>query len=367
MNITSEPRIISWDGSPEPSGRLRRAVPRQQHNSRANVLVRLRCTGLLFASLLVTGIAAGQTEQKQGPAVLSIEGDKMVDGRVEVRLSSFVSVILSVEGPATLEVEPEKGAVTQSKFWQVRNAGDPETVGLPDNRIRWQRTYTVEPMNKGDLPLQVAPLRYRPQAGKGDWQSVSWKETTVHVTTTVPRADPSEARDITGPEQIPEANSPWIPVLRWSGVALVALALVLGALELRRRLAPRTPELPPHEWAVRELARLEGMGLPSHGQAERFHTLASDTIRRYLELRFHLRAPRQTTAEFLDAMRQSPQLEANQRVLLREFLERCDLAKFARAEYSVEECRATADMARTFVEQTKPAPPPVAAAQTERT
>src|SRR5262249_36005948 len=118
--------------------------------------------------------------------------------------------------------------------------------------------------------------------------------------------------------------------------------------------------------AIRELSRLESMGLPQHGQAERFHTLLSDTVRRYLELRFQLRAPRQTTAEFLDAMRNSPQLDSGQRNLLRDFLERCDLAKFARAEYSTDECRNTADMARLFVDQTKPAPVPAADASAQR-
>jgi hypothetical protein len=229
---------------------------------------------------------------------------------------------------------------------------------LPENRTRWSRQYSLDPEINGDLPLQVAPLRYRLEAGKGEWQTASWKPVTVRVTTTVAKPDVSELRDITGPEQLPEAKSPWIPVLNWSGIALVALALLLGALELKRRLAPPKPELAPHEWAARELERLEAMRLPEHGQAERFHTLVSDTVRRYLELRFHLRAPRQTTAEFLDAMRQSPNLNADQRTLLRDFLERCDLAKFARAEYSVVECQATAAMARTFVDQTKPAPPP---------
>jgi hypothetical protein len=337
-----------------------------------------RWFALTLAASLLAGplarIGASEYEQKHGPAILRIEGENLQEGRVEIGLSGRLGVTLTVEGPATLEVE-KPALVTQSKNWQVRNVGEPEKVSLSDGRLRWRLAASLEPEAKDglplqnkplDLPLQIAPLRYRLEVGTGEWQEAKWKEVTVRVTTTVLRADPSEARDITGPEPIPDAKSPWVPVLRWSGVALVALALVLGALELRRRFAPRIPELPPHEWAVRELARLEGMGLPSHGQAERFHTLASDTIRRYLELRFHLRAPRQTTAEFLDAMRQSPQLEADQRILLREFLERCDLAKFARAEYSVEECRATADMARAFVEQTKPAPPPIPAAQPER-
>jgi hypothetical protein len=318
------------------------------------------CIGLISTAFALTAEGQAQIEQKQGPATLLIEGEKIEDGRVELRLSSLLTVTISVEGPSTMEVEQAKpNDLTQSKFWTVRNADEALTVDLPDDKIRWRRTYTLDPQNKGDLSLLVAPLRFRSKSGKGEWQTATWKEVVIRVTTTVQQVDPSQLRDITGPEPMPETKSPWIPVLRWSGAALVTLAVVLLFLEWRRRLAKTAPELLPHEWAVRELARLENMGLPQHGQAERFHTLASDTIRRYLELRFQLRAPRQTTAEFLEAMREAPQLDAGQRILLRDFLERCDLAKFARAEYSVEECKGTADMARTFVDQTKPAPAPV--------
>jgi hypothetical protein len=300
-------------------------------------------------------------EQKLGAATLRIQGDKMEEGRVVVRLSSVVMVTLTVDGPATIEVESAVPAeLTKSKFWTVPTAGEPEFVALPDKKVQWRRTYSVDPQNRGDLPLQIAPLRYRMEAGKGEWQMANWKEIAIRVTTSVGPVDPSQLRDIPGPEPIPEEKSPWIPILQWSGAAFVALAAIMFALEWRRRHAKPEPDLPPHEWAVRELARLDSLGLPQHGQAERFHTLLSDTIRRYLELRFQLRAPRQTTAEFLEAMRNAPQLDTDQRNLLRDFLERCDLAKFARADYSADECRATADMARTFVDQTKP--PPIAAA-----
>jgi len=329
----------------------------------------LSLLGTILAAFVVAGsdqpTAADGHEQKQGPAILRIVGDKMEEGRVEVRLSSLVHVTLTVEGPETLEVEAP-AVLTQSKFWKVLRAPQPEKVALPDKRTRWTQQFTLDPENQGDLPLQIAPLRHRLEAGKGDWQTAAWKEVPIRVTTTVVRVDPSQLRDITGPEQLPEEKSPWIPVLNWSGIVLVALALLLGAFELKRRLTPPKPELAPHEWAARELDRLDTMSLPQHGQADRFHTLLSDTIRRYLELRFHLRAPRQTTAEFLEAMRQSPNLNADQRNLLREFLERCDLAKFARAEYSVAESHATAAMARTFVEQTKPSPVPAAPATPAR-
>jgi hypothetical protein len=328
---------------------------------------------LAIGSFLGPAVSLGPTqyEQKQGPAVLRVEGDKLDDGHVEVRLSSKLRVTLSVEGPATLKVE-QPANLTLSKHWKTRQVGEPEIEHLPDARVRWQLVAFLEPeLVDGlplqgkplNLPLQIAPLRYRLDQSKENWQEAKWREVSVRVTTTVNKPELSELRDIPGPEQLPPVpRSPWIPVLYISGLALIGLAV---ALELKRRFTRSQPEIPPHEWAARELARLEGLGLPQHGQADRYHTLVSDTIRRYLELRFQLRAPRQTTAEFLEAMRQSPHLNADQRELLRGFLERCDLAKFARAEYSVPDCQATGAMAQSFVEQTKPAPEPVAAAPIE--
>src|SRR5262249_43265718 len=112
----------------------------------------------------------------------------------------------------------------------------------------------------------------------------------------------------------------------------------------------------PHEWAARELDRIEAQGLPEAGELERYHTLLSDVVRVYLERRFSLPASHQTTAEFLDTMRPAPRPTPAQPGPLRDFLERCDMAKFARAAPTPEECRAVAAMARGFVQETTPAP-----------
>jgi hypothetical protein len=75
-------------------------------------------------------------------------------------------------------------------------------------------------------------------------------------------------------------------------------------------------------------------------------------MRRYLELRFRLPASHQTTPEFLTTLSGANLLDPAQQRILRDFLERCDLAKFARAGYSPLECQAAARMARDLVEQT---------------
>src|SRR5262249_43577900 len=113
------------------------------------------------------------------------------------------------------------------------------------------------------------------------------------------------------------------------------------------------PPLSPQEWAVRELDRLEALQLPEQGEIERYHTLLSDVLRRFLELRFQLHAPRQTTAEFLQAAETAQQLTPARPGLLREVLQRRDLAKCARAAASADECRATLTLARSFIAETR--------------
>jgi hypothetical protein len=157
-----------------------------------------------------------------------------------------------------------------------------------------------------------------------------------------------QLRDISGIETLPPlAESP-----RWDRWALLTLA-VTGALVLsirvRRLLVRPEPAPTPEQWAARELARIEALNLPAQGEANRYHTDLADVVRRYLEMRHGLAAPRQTTTEFLAAARLAPQLTDEQRDRLREFLGRCDLAKFAGTTMTVEECTATGIMAVRLV------------------
>lgn len=157
-------------------------------------------------------------------------------------------------------------------------------------------------------------------------------------------------RDITGIETVPSA-----PLPRWPAVLAVALAslaaLGVAGWKLSRRRAS-SPALPPDLWALKELERVEALRLAELGKVEQFHTLVADVIRCYLEVRFNLRAPRQTTREFLTALHGSGILPDGEQTPLRELLERCDLAKFAQAESTVDECRAVLASAREFVQNT---------------
>jgi hypothetical protein len=127
--------------------------------------------------------------------------------------------------------------------------------------------------------------------------------------------------------------------------------LCFGVYELGRRRWLQPATVPPGRWALDELARLEALGLPSAGEPERYHTLLSDTVRKYLELRVDVRATRQTTAEFLGRLGTEGRLSAEHLTLVREFLECCDLAKFAPTRATPEESRAAATLAHRIIEQ----------------
>ena len=89
-------------------------------------------------------------------------------------------------------------------------------------------------------------------------------------------------------------------------------------------------------------------------QPKPFCILVSDTIRVYLEERFDFHAPERTTEEFLHELQGTDLLSAEQKEKLGEFLERCDLVKFAKYEPGEPELRDLHGSALRLVEETEP-------------
>jgi hypothetical protein len=308
---------------------------------------------LLVAFLgFLAPLHAAAYEQKQGPALLRIEGERLEQERPVVALWGKLEVTLTVEGPPHPAADAALFRGLQE--WGVE-VEPPQTSQLSNGRVQWQQRFHLDPRNTGTLVLQPEPL----QLGNLE---VTWEPITVTVSTQVTRAEPKEAHDVLGPERLPELPSFWPRWLAWAGVAVAAVILVVVGLRLFRRRRDEAPPVPPHEWALAELQRIEALDLPASGQSNRYHTLLSEVIRRYLGRQFNLPASRQTTAEFLRRLPGDCPLTPAQRDLLGEFLERCDLAKFAPITAGPEECRAAADLARAFVEQTAPTPPAAAKA-----
>jgi hypothetical protein len=295
-------------------------------------------------------VQAGEYEQKQGPAAVRLQAEKVESGQVEMRLSDTLPLTLSVEGKATLEAEAVQ-PFTPSKDWQIRRQDSPRREPLPDGRVRWRQTFILMPLKPGDLALPLAPLRFREDADVGRWQEVVWQPIPVRVVTEILTPGLGEMRDVTPPEEVPSAPS-WRQTYALAALAATVFGVFLASGLAWRRRRQQPVAVPPEQWALRELDRIQSQPHDSAAAIEQFHIQISDVVRRYLELRFQLPAPEQTTVEFLARLRQASLLTPEQQALLREFLERCDLVKFARLTPNLEECATLAATARGLVEQT---------------
>jgi hypothetical protein len=169
------------------------------------------------------------------------------------------------------------------------------------------------------------------------------------MTTNLPTALANDIRDIKPPIEIPNG---W----EWLWWTLGALAVfVLASLIWRQvhrrmtRVSIASP-IPAHIRAKQKLE--EALALIS--QPKEFCVLVSDTVRFYLEERFDFRAPERTTEEFLRELGGTDLLAPEQKESLGNFLESCDLVKFAKYEPQESELRELHGSALKLVEETEP-------------
>lgn len=159
----------------------------------------------------------------------------------------------------------------------------------------------------------------------------------------------NDIRDIKPPVTITSAWE-W---LWWTLTVLLAAALLLWAWRYWQRRRAQVPVVPPVPAHVRAKQRLQE-ALSLLAQPKPFCILVSDTIRGYLEERFTFHAPERTTEEFLYELKETDLLTRDQKESLGEFLQRCDLVKFAKYEPGEPELRDLHDSALRLVEETEP-------------
>jgi hypothetical protein len=120
---------------------------------------------------------------------------------------------------------------------------------------------------------------------------------------------------------------PWL-VFVITFVVLSLLGLVVWWFVQRRK--PELPPKAPREIALEDLEQIRG-------EIERmspyqFSIRVSDILRRYVTQQYGVPATRQTSIEFLTATAKAPSFSTDDKSLLEDFLNRCDLIKFAKYE-----------------------------------
>jgi len=140
----------------------------------------------------------------------------------------------------------------------------------------------------------------------------------------------------------------------WLLAALVAVA-ACSYFGIRALVIWRTRSLrrSAYDVAKADLDTLLMAPRPGAREMDAFFVQLSGIVRRYLENRFGLRSPELTTEEFVEELADSPDLVRSHQRLLREFLNRADLVKFAHVVPDPADVELSLESARSFLEATR--------------
>ncbi|MEW6428953.1 MAG: hypothetical protein AB1568_13065 [Thermodesulfobacteriota bacterium] len=235
-------------------------------------------------------------------------------------------------------------------------AGETDPAKLDDNhRLRQHFRLRYTPFLPGNFSIGPLRIVLTGKDGGGTSETIRTDGFPVTVTTLLTEDDGQPA-DILPPLELPHPIWPYLAI----AAGALALGLLATGLYLRRRRRPRPapPPLPPHRLAERQLDELAGRGLPEQGQGKLFHILLSDILRSYVEARFAIHAPEQTTEEFLAQLRHDDRLAGEHKDSLKRLLNHCDMVKFARRQTTAADCDQSLTLCRDFVRDTIPPPAP---------
>lgn len=235
--------------------------------------------------------------------------------------------------------------------------------------LLWQQTISSTSYASGVVEIPALAVKYAPKPVDPDTRPVFEHELVteplkIEVRSALTSQDSVfEPRDITGTLMPPkEPLSPGV----WAAIvgAVVGAAALLGLLIVwLRRLARRpAPPILPEIWALRALAELEAAGLVDRGRAKQYYYSLSEIVRVYIERKFGLAAPEMTTEEFLSTLARNSGALPYDADRLRDFLQACDLVKYAAFTPRAAEAEQALSIARAFIDATAAAAQQSAAA-----
>ncbi len=223
-----------------------------------------------------------------------------------------------------------------------------------DHRIVKAYRYRLEPFVSGKYQIPALTFQFQDANDPNKAYSLDTEPIDVEVTSLLgeDRANLKIA-DIEGVVAPPRAVSyAWI----WVAAAFASVGLGIGAwVFVRHRRSRRVVRVykPAHELAYDRLRALVEARLVEQGRIKEFYQQVTDILRHYIEDRFSLHAPEQTTDEFLYSLSQTDMLAKPDQVSLADFLVHCDLVKFATHLPTAEQIQQTFNLVRGFIEKTR--------------
>lgn len=285
------------------------------------------------------------SETERGPVKIEVD-----IAPKEPRLSDEPTLTLTVTADPKVRVEMPPFGDSLGEFI-IRDFYEP-LKKMADGRQVQQQVYTLEPTGSGTMSIEPITVTFFDERDSGDGQehTIETEAMKLEVGTIIDSEVPSltDLRPSAGPVDLPDES---LPTSSWLLVSSLLTIALLGLYLWRRSRSnvSREPELTPQQLAWRELNDLLSSKL-SESDVKEFFVQLTGVVRRYIERSTGVRAPEQTTEEFLREVTKTSVFAEAENQRLAAFLESADLVKFAGYQPDPENIKQSTHLAKQFIQ-----------------
>lgn len=279
----------------------------------------------------------------QGPLTVKYSVD-----RESLRIGDPVELIVTACFPTNgvlelPEIGREKNLVLLKRDWN----DTPREDGLIQSEYR----YSITSFRLGEHMVSTGMITCTVD---DQTFSTNFPAVMLSVESSLSGDDSSAIADIKSIHKLPMRVPIWVWIIPGAALTAFLIGLITSRLwKHREQIIPSAPPVPPYIIALKALVALKGKGLLEQNECNPFYTELSMILRTYLEGRFRLNAPDETTEEIVEEMSRSRELNGTQRNILQEFMRQADMVKFAKGHPDRSTMESAFSTTKQFVEETK--------------
>lgn len=321
----------------------------------------LLCACLAFLHTACNQQANVQDSTANPPAIKRLEKDGCTFAYslppAKTTLNDPFAIAIDITAPQDATVDIDESKLDENFIVSIKR----DKPNRDDELFSQHIDITVEPRWHGSftLPDILVSLTFKDNKPAVPFtipeQKITVSEPTIDETT--PLGEDALAINPMDAHPRTDDSNKYILIASIAAIAIIALIVFLTTRRIGTDEHDRLPPpLPPHVIAEQQLEQLLKLNLVQQGLFKQFYDRLSEILRDYIEARFAIRAPEQTTEEFLEAVRHAnPEDFPPQHLpLLNAFLNHTDLVKYARVIPNDDEIKQTLKDATSFIQDTIP-------------
>jgi len=271
----------------------------------------------------------------------------------EPRLSDLVNLEIEVVAPEQIEIKAPTFGNAVGDF-VVRDYHEDSFGTSSESQERTRKfRYELEPVHSGTHLIRSIVIEFVDHRDSSEEKdkvtTIASDPIEVKVSSMLDDQVPDlgQLEGMLPPQPLEENQRYW-----WVWGLLLAIALLFTAFRFFRRReswVATERKRSPEEIAREALAALLAEDLPGQGLFKDFYVRLTGIVRVYIEETTGLRAPEQTTEEFLREMRTRATFSAERSIQLQEFLEAADMVKYAGQQPGSDQIELSIRRAQEFI------------------